>query len=387
MTVEKLDLSEKKKNQLKLIIFVTASIVAFIFIVSMRNKVHVNNEIESLQNAVGVVTETVTEEKTPAVSTENATVAIEKTTESATIETEVAKDMSIDWADLKKKYPNLYAWIYIPDTDINYPIFQHPTDNEYYLRHNMDGSLGHPGCLYTEKCNNKDFSDRNTVVYGHTLPEKDIASMFTTLHKFEDTSFFAKDHYIYVYTEENNYTYEVFAAYEYPAYHLIENFDYSNDEVYASYIDSIYHNTEGKIKNIKNDIEVGIDDKLLTLSTCTYDYDDLLRYLVAGVLVENEEMPGIEESTVVEESTSVEEPKTIEEPTSVVGEKVKLVVGSGMDSFDIAMAAESAGLVEDAVAFNRYMVEKKYDEKLVTGTFYIPVGSDMETIARILMGM
>lgn len=296
--MSKIKLNQKHKEQLALVVFITISAIAFVFIVSMRNKVRVNNEIESIQNVVEIIETTTVEKETPIAGTENVTSEVERTSVSSETKNEASTAMNvvIDWTLLKKEYPDLYAWIYIPETDVNYPIFQHPTDNEYYLRHNMDGTTGHPGCLYTEKCNSKDFSDRNTVIYGHTLPEKDIASMFTTLHKFEKEEFFAKNDYIYVYTEEKKLIYEIFAAYEYPAYHLIENFDYSDDDVYASYIDSIYHNTEGKIKNFKYDIEVTVEDKILTLSTCTYDYDDLLRYLVVGVLVVDEEVPDIEET-------------------------------------------------------------------------------------------
>ena len=57
---------------------------------------------------------------------------------------------------------DIYAWIYIPDTNIDYPVLQHPTDDTRYLNYNIDGSKGYPGCIYTEKANAKDFSDFNT---------------------------------------------------------------------------------------------------------------------------------------------------------------------------------------------------------------------------------
>lgn len=63
--------------------------------------------------------------------------------------------------------PDVYAWITVPGTEI--PILQQPSDNSYYFMHNMDGSYGYPGCIYTENLNSKDFTDNNTVIYGHNM--------------------------------------------------------------------------------------------------------------------------------------------------------------------------------------------------------------------------
>lgn len=65
--------------------------------------------------------------------------------------------------------PDVYAWITVPGTEIEYPILQHPSDNSYYFMHNIDGSYGYPGCIYTENLNSKDFADNNTVIYGHDM--------------------------------------------------------------------------------------------------------------------------------------------------------------------------------------------------------------------------
>ena len=61
--------------------------------------------------------------------------------------------------------PDVYAWIAVPGTEI----LQHPSDNSYYFMHNIDGSYGYPGCIYTENLNSKDITDNNTVIYGHNV--------------------------------------------------------------------------------------------------------------------------------------------------------------------------------------------------------------------------
>lgn len=49
--------------------------------------------------------------------------------------------------------------IYILGTVIDYPILQHKTEQDFYLDHNVDGSLGYPGCIYTQIRNKKAFTD------------------------------------------------------------------------------------------------------------------------------------------------------------------------------------------------------------------------------------
>ncbi len=162
-------------------------------------------------------------------------------------------------------------------------MLQHPTSNAYYLNRNMDGSKGYPGCIYTENYNSKDFSDLHTVVYGHNLKDK---TMFSTLHNFGKDKLVQEPHYIYVYTESGVFTYEIFAAYEFPAIHLLVNYDLTNEYVYAQYIKDILNmdSTNARVANIRHDIEVTEKDKIITLSTCTTDHDASLRFLVVGVL-------------------------------------------------------------------------------------------------------
>lgn len=187
----------------------------------------------------------------------------------------------LDWDALHEECEDIYAWIYVPDTDVDYPVLQHPTDDSYYLNYNMDGSKGFPGCIYTEKITSKDFSDVHTVIYGHNLK---TGLMFTTLHNFEDEELFSEDHYIYIYTEDYVYVYEIFAAYEYSNLHLLLNFDFDNEYVYQDFLDSIYE-ANGRVANVKEEIAVTTEDQIVTLSTCTKDSNESLRYLVTGVLL------------------------------------------------------------------------------------------------------
>lgn len=191
----------------------------------------------------------------------------------------------LDWNALYEQNSDIYAWIYVPDTTVDYPVLQHPTDNSYYLNYNIDGTKGFPGCIYTENYNSKDFSDIHTVIYGHNLKDK---TMFTSLHNFENKDVFSKEHYIYIYTPDYVFVYRIFAAYEFSAIHLLDNYDFTNEYVYEDYLKKIYATTD-RVANVKEDIKVTTDDKIVTLSTCTRDSDSGKRFLVTGVLVNPKE--------------------------------------------------------------------------------------------------
>lgn len=190
-------------------------------------------------------------------------------------------DKTLDWDALHEENGDIYAWIYVPDTTVDYPVLQHSTDNSYYLNYNMDGTKGYPGCIYTEDFNSRDFSDIHTVIYGHNLKDK---TMFSSLHNFEDEELFNEDHYIFIYTEDYVFVYRIFAAYEFDSLHLLDNYDYTNEYVYEDYLRQIYQTTD-RVANVRADIQVTTEDKIVTLSTCTADHDSNRRFLVTGVLV------------------------------------------------------------------------------------------------------
>ena len=178
---------------------------------------------------------------------------------------------------------DIYSWIYIPDTGIDYPILQHPEEMDYYLKHNIDGRNGYPGCIYTERMNSKDWMDKNTVIYGHNMGN---GTMFAHLHYYEDTAFFEENPYIYIYSEDTLRAYQIFAAYEYSDQHILMFNDTRTDESYLSYLDSIFEN-EGFNNNFDTDVEFDARDRIITLSTCIKN-KDTRRYLVQAVLVAEE---------------------------------------------------------------------------------------------------
>ena len=189
---------------------------------------------------------------------------------------------SVDFAALREINRDIYAWIYIPGTEINYPILQSSKDEEdYYLNHNLDGSRGKPACIYTQRRNNRDFTDPNTVIYGHNMRD---GSMFRALHDYQDAEFFVSHPMIYIRTPEKKLAYQVFAAYRYDNRLILEAFDdFTDPEVFADYLDEVL-NQDTSICNINRDVPVIPEDRIITLETCIGNDD--YRYIVQAVLTE-----------------------------------------------------------------------------------------------------
>ena len=105
----------------------------------------------------------------------------------------------IDFKSLKAQNDEIYAWIKIDDTNVDHPIVQNATNDEFYLKHKAeDKSWSASGAIYTELINHKNFNDAFTVIYGHNGYGD---TMFTTLHKFEDKEFFdAHPYFCLLYT-------------------------------------------------------------------------------------------------------------------------------------------------------------------------------------------
>lgn len=188
--------------------------------------------------------------------------------------------LELDFDGLQEINPDVYAWLYVPDTAINYPVVQRAGDADYYLQRDLQGNSSTAGTLFTQYYNHKDWLDNLTVIYGHNMRD---GSMFASLHYFEDSKFFQEHPYIYIYTPEYTLVYQVFAAYEYSDVHLLLNYTMNDYDSFALYLDQVL-SQDGLNVNINQDLEVTADDRVLTLSTCVGGNRGEHRYLVQAKL-------------------------------------------------------------------------------------------------------
>jgi len=189
-------------------------------------------------------------------------------------------DPVIDFVGLQAENPDIYAWIQIPETEVDYPILQNEEDN-YYLNRNLDGSEGYPGCIYSNNCNGKDFSDFITVLYGHNMKN---GSMFAGLHQFKEDDFFEQNDTIYVYTAEARYTYQIYAAAAYSDVYIPMDYDVKLAESVEAFCDSLQSYDDSR-KQIRSELTETEENRMLVLSTCIANEGEK-RYLVVGKLIE-----------------------------------------------------------------------------------------------------
>ena len=207
--------------------------------------------------------------------------ALEDTAKQEEIETEEKEpvEIPIEFASLKEKNPDIYAWITIPGTKVDYPILQKPEDDSYYLNHTVDGVEGLPGSIYTESIHNQEFTESNTVIYGHNMKND---TMFGSLHDYEKADFFQNNREVFIYTPEHILTYEIFAAVTYSDAYIPFAYDFTTDEGYLAFLYSVY-NSKNMTNQFAEDVKVTTEDHIITLSTCVGSKPNN-RYLVLAVL-------------------------------------------------------------------------------------------------------
>lgn len=264
--------SKKKQNKLLYIILLAVFVITLIVVsvIMLRDK-HVEKTAEELYQDLG---------SGDGGSGDSGPAYIESGDSTLSALGIKIPDKNLDWDLMKETNQDIYAWIYIPGTNVDYPVVQHPDDNSYYLDHNLDGSGGYPGCIFTENYNTKDFKDKNTVIYGHDMNDR---TMFDTLHDYEDEAFFQENRYAYIYLPEEVLVYDIFAAYEASVEHILSSHNFINDVRYQEYLDGVFQ-MRSMGAHFREGVEVGVQNHIITLSTCI-DLKPDNRYLVQGVLV------------------------------------------------------------------------------------------------------
>lgn len=194
-------------------------------------------------------------------------------------------DIPVDFDALQAVNPDVYGWIRIEGTKVDYPVVQSLTEDHYYLDHTWEGKKAPEGAIFTQACNARDFTDFNTAVYGHQMGEG-MDTMFHTLAFYLNEGFMEQHPEVIVYTREHVLKYRVFAAVIYDDRHLIGAYNYVMNEERQAFLDSIRNSRD--LRNRYSDAEnVGIDDRILSLSTCVAG-EPGRRLLVEAVLTDEE---------------------------------------------------------------------------------------------------
>lgn len=181
----------------------------------------------------------------------------------------------IDFAELRAGNPDIYAWIRINDSCVDYPIVQRTGDNGYYLRRDFTGKSDWNGCIFTEDYNTLTFNDKVSVVYGHNIYS---GKMFGDLIKYTDRAYFDSHDSMTVYLPDGEKSYTLVAAVTFDDRHLLHYSDYTDP---AQFDNLVYQlkNTRNLTTVLSETEDIGSDDRLVILSTCYYNQKDK-RFLV-----------------------------------------------------------------------------------------------------------
>lgn len=209
---------------------------------------------------------------------------------------EFPNNMNLKYAYLYAINPELAGWIKIEGTNLDVQVVQ-AEDNSKYLKTDFYGKKSRYGCPFLDYRNDAKYLNDNNVIYGHHMSD---GLMFSNLDKYKTVEGYKESPIIQYDTIYQTYTFKIIAAFvtnSQPEHDngYVFNYtvnDFGSDESFMQFVEEI------KKRSIFNtNVNVLPDDKLLTLSTCSYEFSDARLVVVARLCRENED-PTVDTSEV-----------------------------------------------------------------------------------------
>ena len=180
----------------------------------------------------------------------------------------------VDFESLRIINEYVVGWLYCQDTVINYPVTQ-CKNNRYFLHYRFDGVEHKAGCLFVDAANHPDFKDQNTIIYGHHMKN---GSMFGTLTNYKKQAYYDEHPTMLFLTPKRNYVLRLFAGYVCAADGEAWQIDFADASERAAWVDKAIAES-----TFESGIVPTASDRIMTLSTCSYEFDDA-RYVLLGIL-------------------------------------------------------------------------------------------------------
>ncbi len=180
--------------------------------------------------------------------------------------------MHDSYDEVKALNDDVIGWITIDGTIIDYPVVR-TVDNDYYLSHDVEKRDSAYGAIFMDFRNADPAQQKHIILYGHNMKN---GTMFHDLMNYKQKSFFDEHRIINLLWDGVETQWEIFSAYVImpnTIYHIATAF--TDDQQFADYINqAIEYAKTVKPSNVDPDITIRPSDQVLTLSTCTYEYDD-----------------------------------------------------------------------------------------------------------------
>lgn len=181
-------------------------------------------------------------------------------------------EREIDFSELLRINREGNAWIYCPGTIIDYPVAQ-GSDNAYYLDRTFDGRANKVGSIFLDYRNDPNYQDKNSVLYGHHMRN---GSMFASIVGYKKQSYYDAHPVFYLYTKEQTYIVELFAGFVKDASDT--KLSFQDEEEFLAYVEELKERS-----TFQANVQVNPEDRILTMSTCAYDFKNA-RYVLVGKL-------------------------------------------------------------------------------------------------------
>lgn len=184
---------------------------------------------------------------------------------------------TVSFDELRAMNPEVFAWLTVIDTPIDYPMTQ-AGNNEKYINTNAEGAYTLSGSIFLDYRNSPAFDDFNSIVYGHHMEKK---RMFGSLSDFAEREYFDSHPYGNLFFDGKDHGIQFFAlvltdAYDKTLFTPVA--DPAQRQAYLNLIDST--------AVFRRDIPVTTEDQIIQLSTCTSTITNG-RYMLIGKLTDD----------------------------------------------------------------------------------------------------
>ncbi len=181
----------------------------------------------------------------------------------------------MDFSQLKQSNAEIVAWLTLDNTTIDYPITQAP-DNDTYLHIDAYGKKNKNGSAFLDYRLHADFSDPNNIVYGHNM---ESGKMFADINLFKDENYFHSHTSGWLYTPDKTYRLQLFEVAVVPSIGNAYTWSFEASSAWDAYLTQLSQDAKHK-----RDIDLQWGDRLLTLSTCSYEFKNARTILIAKLI-------------------------------------------------------------------------------------------------------